>query len=58
MRKVRTVIYLEAAESRALGKLSERTGAPVTELARRAIAAHLRKQTRLKKPGPKIAASK
>jgi hypothetical protein len=43
MRKIRTVIYLEKRESESLKKLSERTGAKITELARRAIAEYLTK---------------
>ncbi|MGH9733911.1 MAG: ribbon-helix-helix domain-containing protein [Candidatus Acidiferrales bacterium] len=44
MRKIRTVIYLEKEESELLKKLSERTGAKITELARRAIAEYLKRQ--------------
>jgi Ribbon-helix-helix domain len=43
MRKVRTVIYLERRESDSLKRLSERTGAKITELARRAIAEYLKR---------------
>jgi hypothetical protein len=44
MRKIRTVIYLEKRESDALKKLSERTGATITELARRAVADYLKRK--------------
>lgn len=43
-KKIRTVIYLEKMDAEALNKLSKQTGAPVTELARRAIAAYIKKQ--------------
>ena len=43
MRKIRTVIYLEKKESQSLKRLSERTGAKITELARRAIAEYLKR---------------
>ena len=43
MRKQRTVIYLDKKDSEALKRLSERTGAPVTELARRAVSEYLKK---------------
>lgn len=41
MRKVRTVIYLEPEVQAKLQKMAEQTGAPVTELIRRAIDAYL-----------------
>lgn len=44
MRKIRTVIYLEKKESQSLKRLSMRTGAKITELARRAIAEYLKRQ--------------
>jgi hypothetical protein len=44
MRKVRTVIYLEKKESDSLKRLSERTGAKITELARRAVADYLKRR--------------
>ncbi len=44
MRKVRTVIYLDKKESKSLKRLSERTGAKITELARRAIADYLKRR--------------
>jgi len=44
MRKQRTVIYLDKKDSEALKRLSERTGAPVTELARRAVSEYLKKR--------------
>jgi hypothetical protein len=43
MRKIRTVIYLEKKESESLKRLSERTGAAITELARRAVAEYLKR---------------
>ena len=43
MRKIRTVIYLEKKESELLKKVSEQTGAKITELARRAIADYLKR---------------
>jgi uncharacterized protein (DUF111 family) len=42
MRKVRTVVYLGKAEREALKKISEKTGAPVAELVRRAVQAWLK----------------
>lgn len=45
MRKVRTVIYLDRKESESLKNLSKRTGAKITELARRAIAEYLKRRT-------------
>jgi len=44
MKKVRTVFYLDEAEKKALGRLSEKTGAPLAELLRRAVAAFLKQQ--------------
>ena len=41
MTKIRTNIYLTPAQKRLLEKLSDRTGAPVAELVRRAIDAYL-----------------
>lgn len=43
MRRIRTVIYLDKKESESLKRLSGRTGAKITELARRAIAAYLKR---------------
>jgi Ribbon-helix-helix domain len=43
MRKLRTVIYLEKKESESLKRLSERTGAKITEIARRAIGEYLKR---------------
>ncbi len=44
MRKVRTVIYLEKKESESLKRFSERTGATITEIARRAISEYLKRR--------------
>jgi hypothetical protein len=44
MKKVRTVFYLNEAERKALESLSEKDGAPLSELIRRAIAAYLKKR--------------
>jgi Ribbon-helix-helix protein, copG family len=41
--KQRTVVYLEPAEREALDKISAKTGAPVGELIRRAVAEWLKK---------------
>lgn len=46
--KHRTVVYFDPAEREALEKLSARTGAPIAELVRRAVAEYLKKQTRRK----------
>jgi len=43
MRRIRTVIYLDKKESKSLKNLSERTGAKITELARRAIGEYLKR---------------
>jgi hypothetical protein len=43
MRKVRTVIYLEKKESESL-RVSDRTGASITEIARRVIGKYLRRR--------------
>ena len=37
MAKLRTNVYLSAEQKKSLEKLSERTGAPVAELVRRAV---------------------
>ena len=44
--KIRTVVYLDTAERKALDKLSEKTGAPVGELVRRAVSDYLTKTRR------------
>ena len=44
MRRIRTVIYLGKAEREALRKLSEKSGAPLAELVRRAVVAWLKAQ--------------
>jgi predicted DNA-binding protein len=44
MRKVRTVFYMNDADKKALERLSQKTGAPVAELLRRAVAAYLKQQ--------------
>ena len=41
MTKLRTSIYLTSEQKKLLEKLSDRTGAPVAELVRRAIDAYL-----------------
>jgi predicted DNA-binding protein len=41
MRKLRTNIYLTEKQKKVLEELSDRTGAPVAELVRRAIDAYL-----------------
>lgn len=41
--KTRTVVYLDPVEREALEKLSAKTGAPVGELVRRAVAEWLKK---------------
>jgi hypothetical protein len=46
MNKVRFAIYLEKPQAAKLLKLSEETGAPVTELVRRALAEYLKKEGR------------
>lgn len=43
MKKVRTVFQLDEAERKALESLSKKTGAPLSELIRRAIADYLKK---------------
>jgi hypothetical protein len=43
MIKERTVVYFDPAEREALQKLSEKTGAPVAELVRRAVREWLQK---------------
>jgi len=43
MRKIRTVIYLEKKESESLKRVADRTGAAITEIARRAIAEYLKR---------------
>jgi hypothetical protein len=45
MRKIRTVVYLEKKQQQALDKLSNKHGAPVSELVRRAIAEYIAKRT-------------
>jgi hypothetical protein len=44
MKKVRTIVHLDEAERKALDSLSKKTGAPLSELIRRAIAAYLKKE--------------
>ena len=41
MVKIRTNMYLSADQKKSLEKLSERTGAPVAELVRRAVDSYL-----------------
>jgi hypothetical protein len=43
MKKVRTVVYLEKQQQEMLNKFSDQTGAPVTELVRRAISEYIAK---------------
>jgi len=44
--KIRTVFYASPSDREALEKISEKTGAPVAELIRRAVAEWLEKQRR------------
>ena len=44
MKKVRTVFQLDQADSDRLKKISKKTGAPVAELLRRAVAEYLKQQ--------------
>ncbi len=44
--KLRTVVYLDAGERKALDRLSEETGAPVAALVRKAITEWLKKNKR------------
>jgi len=44
MKRIRTVIYLDKKEREALNRLSRETGAPVTELVRRAIVGYVAKR--------------
>ncbi len=44
MKKVRTVFQLDEADKKALERLSEKTGAPVAELLRRAVTVYLKQQ--------------
>jgi hypothetical protein len=41
MKKIRTVVHLDKPQRDALEKISQKTGAPVAELIRRAVAAFL-----------------
>jgi Ribbon-helix-helix domain len=41
--KIRTVAYLDRSQREALDRLSEKTGAPIGELVRRAVADYLKK---------------
>ena len=47
-KKIRTVFYLDKAERKTFEKLSEKTGAPVAELLRRAAAMYLKAQEKKK----------
>jgi len=42
MRRIRTVVYLDKQQQAALTKLSQQTGAPISELVRRAITAYIK----------------
>jgi hypothetical protein len=44
MPKVRTVFYIDEIDKKALERLSQKTGAPVAELLRRAVAAYLKQK--------------
>lgn len=44
--KIRMNVFLDAAQKRALEKLSAKTGAPVAELIRRAVGAYLLERAR------------
>jgi len=46
MGKIRMNVYLNAAQKHKLEKLSEKTGAPVAELIRRAIDAYLKREVK------------
>jgi hypothetical protein len=46
--KTRTVVYFDPAEREELEKLSAKTGAPIGELVRRAVAEWLMKKTKKK----------
>ena len=46
MTKIRTNIYLTSEQKKLLEKLSDRTGAPVAELVRRAIDSYLKARKR------------
>jgi predicted DNA-binding protein len=42
--KVRTVLHMDEADRKALEKLSKKTGAPLSELIRRAVSEYLKQQ--------------
>lgn len=44
MKKIRTLVQFDEADKKALERLSKKTGAPVAELVRRAVAAYLKQQ--------------
>ncbi len=44
MAKIKTIAHLDPEQRTALEKLSEKTGAPIAELIRRAIAEYLQKR--------------
>jgi ribbon-helix-helix protein len=47
-KKIRTVFYLDRAERKTFDKLSKKTGAPLAELLRRAVAMYLKAQRKRK----------
>lgn len=51
MIRKRTVVYLDPAERAALERLSKKTGAPIAELVRRAVAEWLKGRKQQKEEG-------
>ena len=47
-KKIRTVFHLDKADRRAFDRLSKKTGAPLAELLRRAVAMYLKVQKKKK----------
>jgi hypothetical protein len=47
MRRIRTVVYLDKQQYQAIIKLCEKTGAPFSELVRRAITKYVKGKGRL-----------
>ncbi len=45
-RRVKTIVHLDPEQRKVLEKLSERTGAPLAELIRRAVKQYLQKATK------------
>jgi ribbon-helix-helix protein len=48
LKKIRTVFYLDKAERKTFDRLSKKTGAPLAELLRRAVALYLKAQKKKK----------